>query len=176
MSVQRWGTAKADNGNNAETTSLAVLYKKTINPNRRKTMGQTALYDLRNNSVALVSIPDGSVYTPTSDVNGDWKDCSIIEGTVQALCSVGTVNLGATAQSVNFELEEADDAAGLNAQKVSIQTEVTLTADKTANFIRALTTKPFCRVIVQDTDSSLTGGTTPTQEVAATIVGQKKSF
>ena len=139
-------------------------------------MPQETTFDLRGNVNALVSIAPESIYTPGGDVNGDWKDCSAFKGPIQALCAVGAVNLGATAQSVNFELEEADDAAGANGQKVAVQTEATLIADDTAAFLTGQTTKPFCRVIVQDTDSSLTGGTTPTQDVVAIIVGQKGSF
>ena len=139
-------------------------------------MPQETTFDLRSNVNALVSIPPESIYTPGGDVSGTRKDCSAFKGPIQALCAVGAVNLGATAQSVNFELEEADDAAGTNNQKVAVQTEVTLTADNTAAFLTGQTTKPFCRVIVKDADSSLTGGTTPTQDVVAIIVGQKGSF
>ena len=139
-------------------------------------MPQNVAYDLRSNVSPLVSIAPESIYTPGGDVNGDWKDCSPLEGPVQALCAVGAVNLGATAQSVSFELEEADDVSGTNSQIVAVQTKAVLTADDTAAFLTGQTTKPFCRVIVQDTDSSLTGGTTPTQDVCAIIIGQKKSF
>lgn len=139
-------------------------------------MTQTATYDLRNNLLQGVSIAPGSSYSSGSDVNGDWVDASGIQGPVQFLCSTGTVSGSPSAQSINFELYEADDNSGTNAQKVSNQTEVTLTADKSVGIGRGQTTKPYVRVVVKNADSSFTGGTSPSQDVAAFILAQKYKF
>ena len=99
-----------------------------------------------------------------------------IQGPVQFLCALGTASGSPTAQSINFELYEADDNSGTNAQKVSVQTEVTLTANKSVGIGRAQTTKPYVKVIVNDSDSGFTGGSSPSQDVTAIILAQKGRF
>ena len=133
------------------------------------------IYDLLNNAKVLQSIPPDETYT-SSDVNGSWENMRDIQGPVHFLCSTGAVSGAPTAQSTNFHLEEADDSSGTNSQKVATQTEATITADDFAAWGQGQTTKPFCRVIVDDTDSSFTGGTTPAIEVAAVLVAQKGTY
>lgn len=121
-----------------------------------------------------VSIDPGTNTDAGSDVDGLYVDCGDVQGPVQALCSCGDATGSPTAQSINFELWEADDGSGTNAQKVATQTEVTLTADATQGVISGNTTKPFCRVRIIAADSSFTGGSTPTIDTGASILYQKR--
>lgn len=139
-------------------------------------MPQVRSFDLVNNLGGGVSIEPGTNFDDSADIEGDWVDCQELEGPVQALCDVASATGSPTSFSVNFELWEADDSSGTNAQKVATQQEVTLTADKTFGFLHGLTTKPFCQARVVIADSSFTGGTTPAIDLGATVLAQKKSF
>ena len=135
-------------------------------------MSQNRIYDLPNQLTGGNSLTPGTAYVAGSDENGTYVNARAIEGPVQALCCVGAVSGSPSAQSINFEMDEADDSSGTNVQKVAVQREVTLTADNTFAILHAITTKPFVRVVVDDTDSSYTDGTTPSQEVVAIVIGQ----
>ena len=139
-------------------------------------MVQTATYDLVSNLLRVVSIQPGTSYDASGNVNGDWVDAGNVQGPVQFICALGTASGSPTAQSINFELYEADDNSGTNSQKVPVQTEVTLTANKAVGIGRAQTTKPYVKVVVNNSDSSFTGGTSPSQDVVAIVVAQKASY
>lgn len=131
-------------------------------------------YDLKNNLGGGVSVKPGTSYDDSGDVEGDWVDCQTLEGPIQAICATGSVSGAATAQSINFELYEADDSSGTGAQKISTQTEATITADKTQAVAHGLRTKRYVKVHIESADSSFTGGSGPSQDVSALVVGQKK--
>jgi len=133
------------------------------------------MYDLLNNAKVLQSIPPDETYT-SSDVDGSWENMADIVGPVHFLCSTGAASGSRTAQSIGFELWEADDSSGTNSQIVAVQTQVTIIADDFAAWGQGQTSKPFCRVVVDDTDSSFTGGTTPAIEVASVLVAQKGTY
>jgi len=133
------------------------------------------LHDLRNNARADASIPPDESYS-SSDVNGTWVDMSAISGPVSFCCQVGSASGSPSAFSINFYLEEADDSSGTNGAVVGTQTEVTITADDGHGIGHAITTKPFVRVVVDDGDSSYTGGTTPAIEVNALVLAQKANY
>lgn len=139
-------------------------------------MGQSPLYDLPNQLGGGVSLRPGTSYAAGADEDGVYVDVQELEGPIQALCAVGQVSGSPSAQSINFEMDEADDSGGTNSQKVTIQREVTLTADDSFGILHAVTTKPFVRVRIDDGDSSYTGGTTPSQDVSAVVVAQNQRF
>ena len=136
-------------------------------------MAQSRGYDLAQLGGG-VSIDPGTNTDAGSDVDGLWVDCGDVQGPVQAVCSVGDATGSPTAQSINFELWEADDSSGTNEQKVSNQSEVTLTADATQGILSGHSTKPYCSVKVIAADSSFTGGTSPTIDTGANILFEQR--
>ncbi len=139
-------------------------------------MSQERTHDLRSNLVKRQSISPGDNYTAVADITGDWVQADDMQGPVQALVSCGAAVGGPSAFSLSFEMWEADDSGGTNAQIVATQTKAVLTADDTAEVIRAITTKPFVRVVLEDDDSSFTGGSSPGIDVGATVLGQDRSY
>lgn len=137
-------------------------------------MAQKDTFDLKTNTGGGVSIVPGAVYTPTTDVTGGYVDCTMLEGPIQADCAVGAATGSPTAISVEFHLEEADDAAGTNNQEVASQTVAVLVAASTNAILTAQTTKPFVRVVLDDSGSSLTGGSSPTIPCGVSVIAQKK--
>ncbi len=133
------------------------------------------MYDLVNNAKILTTIPPDETYT-SSDVDGSWEDMSNIVGPVHFACMTGAASGSPSALSIGFELWEADTSGGTNSQIVAVQTQATITADDSQAMGQGQTSKPFVRVVVDDTDSSFTGGTTPAIEVAALLIAQKGTY
>lgn len=136
-----------------------------------------AMYDLVNNALVGCSIPPDEVFTfGGGDVNGSYVDLSKIQGPVHVFAMTGAASGSPTSFSIPFEVEEADDAGGTNNQVVSNQDRAAVTSDDGAAVGRAHLTKPFARIIIDDTDDTVVGGTAPAIEVTAGFIAQKRSF
>jgi hypothetical protein len=132
-------------------------------------MPANALFDLTELEGG-VSISPGTNSDASGDVDGSYVDCTGIQGPVHAEICCGAATGSPTAFSFNFEIWEADDSSGTNAQVCENQIEVTLTADDTRGVGQAHLTKPFARVRCLDADNSFTGGSSPTLDLGANIL------
>lgn len=120
-----------------------------------------------------VSIAPGANSDLATDVDGGWVSAGDTVGPVQAICAAGAVTGTPDSFTVTFELWEADDSSGTNAQIVADQRKPTLTAINTYGVLHGQTSKPYVKVKIEADDSSLTGGTSPTLDVGATVLYSK---
>lgn len=136
------------------------------------------LNDYANGRQGGFSIVPGSSRGNDGDINGNWIDLSDTDGTIHAECGVGDTGSGGT-YSVDYKLQEADDANGTNSQDISgatatISDDSAETNDETSVAITSgQRSKPFVRVVatVDVTGGSSSGTDIP---VAATVFGMKK--
>lgn len=136
-------------------------------------MAQNQLYDLRSNAFGDVSLQPGSSVSGGSDTNGDWIDMQGAEGPVQAACMTGTASGSPSSQENTFRLQQADDNSGTNSEDIPGKKDAVISEDKGLAFAQALHTRRFVRVVAKD---NFSGGTSPSQDVAAAIIAQDKSF
>jgi hypothetical protein len=109
----------------------------------------------------------------STDVNGAWVSAGDTVGPVQAVCSTGAATGSPTGISVTFEMWEADDSSGTNAQLCADQRKPTLTAVDSQGILAAQTSKPYVKVKVEADDSALTGGSSPTLDIGANVLYSK---
>lgn len=104
--------------------------------------------------------------------NGDWVDCGdlSVSPKVSALCTTASATGSPTSYTVDFHIEEADDASGTNAQDCAVKSDGQATGDKQQVWATAQRTKQFCRVVA---DPTFTGGSSPTIDLGASILAQK---
>lgn len=127
------------------------------------------LYDFLNGLLARLSLAKGQNAAGT--LTGDYVSVENINGPVTATVMTGNVTGSPSAQSSTFTLMEADDSGGTGAQAVANQSDaVVITADKGIGMIRGQLTKPYVAVKCV---LSLTGGSTPKQDVFGVIHGAK---
>lgn len=128
------------------------------------------MHDLKNNLGGGVSIQPGTNRSGNGTSNGDWVDCGELSGPqVFADCALGAITGSPTAISVVFELQQADDDSGTNAEDCPVKEDVTLEAAKASGFCRAQRSRRYVRV---SATATFTGGSSPTVDLGATVRGQ----
>lgn len=126
--------------------------------------------DLKSNLGGGVSIQPGENQSGDGTVNGDWVDCGLLSGPeVFADVALGAITGSPTAVSVVYELQQADDNSGTNAEDCPVKTDVTLDAAKESGIVRAQRSRRWCRVSAA---VAFTGGSSPTVDLGGTVRGQ----
>lgn len=129
--------------------------------------------DLVNNAGGGVSIAPGvTPLTGTTVITGDAVDCNDLAGPIHGEFMTGAAANTPDSFTATCKLTECDTSGG-SYTDMATQSALVITAVKTRGFVRGIRTKRYVKCVCTP---AFVGGSSPTVEIAASVIGQKQSY